>query len=332
MPQNHEATQYAFNLQNLRTDRKGNEKPIFQTITETASGLATLGTECNKAPFSERITTRPNKLASFGRLVVEGDFSPENVATSWIYEWAKGVKPSIQIWTALPLNTEEIIEAMRPYIDFNPQSSMVWISPTLPGVYPEARINLYQVIEVNNETYVFSRSLCSHHTPEECVDMAKKFLPYSSGISLAEIDDSEILRATPLPIIIPGKSAIEFFQKIVNIPGVWEAISSGKDLDDNKLTTRVSEEMGKKWGESIALADTPCKQIAVGAAIERELAQRLERELMAGHGPLYSQIFNQLASYEGFGFLLEKRHCGACLDKGTEKFQPGEKCRKAQSD
>jgi len=340
MPPTHEITTYAFSLENLRKDRHGEEKSLSQTISETASGLATLGTECNKAPFAERITTRPNKLSEFAKLIEEDDFSSENIATGRIYEWAKETKPSIQIWTTSPLNTEEILESMRRYIDFNPKFSMVWISPSLSGVYPESRINWYQIIEVNKEIYIFGRFLCSNHSPQECVEMAKKLLPYSSGISLAEINDPELLRATPLPITIPGNSPINFFKEIVNIPGVWEAISLGRDIDDNKLTTRVAEDMGRKWGKLVATADTPCKQRMIGAAIEEELAQRLERELMAGHGPLYSQAINQLASHEGFGFLLEKqiieskekRHCGACPDKGTEKFKPEEVCRKKSSD
>lgn len=197
MPQTHEITKYAFNLENLRKDRHGKEKPLSQTISETASGLATLGTECNKAPFAERITTRPYKLSEFAKLIEENDFSSENIATLRIYEWAKEAKPLIQIWIASPQNPEGILESMRPYINFNPKSSMVWISPSLSGVYPESRVNWYQVIEVNNEIYIFGRFLCSNHSPQECIEMAKNLLPHSSGISSVEINDPELLRATP---------------------------------------------------------------------------------------------------------------------------------------
>jgi hypothetical protein len=301
-----------------------------------SSDLAAFANEANKAPFAERITTLPVRPNEFAKLIKPNDYSAENIATQRIYEWAEKTEPNIKIWASSPISTGDILEAMRQYIDFNPQSSCIWISPPFAGKYPESRINWYQVIEVNGEIYLFRRHLPSPHSAKECLQMAKKLLSYSQSIPLAEISDPEMLRATPLPITIPGRNPIDFLREVIDIPGVWKTISLGEDIDRNKLTFEVAEEIKNEFAHRVAAAHTLCQQRLIGAEIEIYLQSRLGIVLMAdGHGPLYSQTLNLLTSQPGFEFLSSllsregtREHCGDCPDKKGKKFAFGEKCQK----
>lgn len=299
-------------------------------IAEVRSQNASFPIEAGDRPFEERITVLAVPLESFAKLKKSESLAADDIATTKICDWAKQTKASIEIWTNSSTQ-EEILEAMRDFIEINPGQAMIWISPKEKGIYLETRIGIYQVVSVNSKKHLFFRTLCSNHSFENCQKMA---LGFKKDIVF---EDPEALRATPIPVIVPRDNPIDFFSSIIKMPSVFEAIRKGADIKNNLLSLeQASKIITKEVYQRIQTATSFSQQIMLGQFIERQLQERSGTRLLNGTcGILYSsltapsltQIFghSSITTAEGG----RRKHCGKCGKHGY--FTEGESCSYDQS-
>lgn len=297
-------------------------------IAEVRSQNASFPIEAGDKPFAERITVLSVPLKSFAKLKKPQSLASDDVATTKICDWAEHTRASVEIWTDSS-SQKEILQAMRDFIQINPGQVMVWISPKTKGIYPETRIGIYQVINVNSGKYLFFRTLCSNHSFEDCQKMAfvfKKDIVFESP---------EILRATPIPIVIPGDNPIDYFSSIIKMPSVFEAIRKGADIRNNlRSLEQASGIITEEVYQRIQTAITFSQQRMLGQFIERQLQERSGTKLLNGTcGILYSSLYinpltpilgASVSNYEGG----RRKHCGKCGK--SDSFKDGEAiCQKA---
>ena len=299
-------------------------------ISEVRSQNASFSIEAGDKPFEERITVLAVPLESFAKLKKSESLASDDIATTKICDWAKQTTASIKIWTSSSTQ-EEILEAMRDFVEINPGQAMIWISPKAKGIYLETRIGIYQVINVNSKKYLFFRTLCSNHSFENCQKMA---LGFKKDIVFK---DPESLRATPIPVIVPGNNPIDYFSSIIKMPSVFEAIRKGADIKNNLLSLEQdSKIITKEVYQRIQTATSFSQQIMLGQFIEKQLQERSGTRLLNGTcGILYSSLtVSSLAQIFGHSSITtaeggRRKHCGKCGKHGY--FTEGESCSYSQS-
>lgn len=321
MPQNKE--RIAIDLNNWRT----------KTREQILQDLASFPIESANLPLEQRVNVVALKITSFERLLSPFSQNPEDIATIKIHKWALKSKPNIEIWTDSQDPSEvEIIKAMESFVDFNPGQITVWISPAEKGIYDGSRIGIYQTILVNNEKYLFFRSLCGNQYVKECADIAILFLAHSrEKIETAELLNPEVLRATPIILDVPNKSLIKFLGSFIKTPATWEAILKAEDIKMKIKTFKVAYELiSDGTFQQIQQANEFYQQVQIGTQLERELQEKLNITLKSGScGILYSSInTNPLAPILGISTLNSeggrRKHCGKCGKHGY--FSDGESC------
>lgn len=312
-----------------------------KTPDEIAWDITYFSREARKAPFQQRANAIVISLDKFEKLVNPESGLSTDLATYSIYQWAKQASPAIKFSIdAKSPAPQEILERMLPLADFNPQSIMVWLSPR-GQIYQEARINIYQVIEVNGQKYIFFWSTPSSHTDQECLIFHQNLLRYAAT-EAPPLDNAETLRISPLPIKIPKtKSLTNFLNEQIPLPEVWKGFARGQVIKDtigeffivgNLVLNEYNQIIGRK---------TEYENRVIGARLEMAVESRLNIELRSGiHGDLNQNALSELGTnfFMTTGRLLsernsfsstEKVHCGACGEypKG-QKFTPGFKCPK----
>jgi len=306
---------------------------------EIAWDIAYFSREARKAPFAQRINAIVIGLDKFGELVKPESNLATDLATSEVFEWAKQTVPVISFSTDTN-STEDILNKMLPLVDFNPQSIMVWLSPK-GEIYQEARINVYQTIEVNGQKYLFFWSMPSSNTDEECLTFYKNLLNYAAEeVSIAK--DTEALRISPLPVQIPpGETLTDFLDKQIPLPEIWEEIASRKIIKDTITEFAAVRGLVLSEYDRIISRKTEYENLLVGARLEMAVKEMLNIELRSGaHGSLNQNALSELGTNhllttgrlfsEGANLSTrESVHCGACGEyaKG-QKFAPGFKCTK----
>ena len=340
MPQNNESPHFGLEIRNWQENPEERKGPAdLETI---AHQVVCFFREARKAPLQNRINPIAISLKEFSHLVKPNSDLSTNIATTAIYEWAKQDPPSIKIWTETnPPAVEEILEAIYCFRDSNPESIMIWISPK-GRVYVEARINVYQTIEVNGSKYLFFWGIPSPHSDEECLEFSHKLLPYIKGEkTLYFTNDVEELRINPLPLWVPAaRSLTTFLNQQISLPEAWQAIASGQPIIDTLRELPEGKALVLERYEKIINAKTEAERRWVGSDLELAGQRRLNIALRRNaHGALYSSLFSDIPD---FSFLdetgrlpqttenlgSEKRiHCGGCgrYEKGTE-FKPSEHC------
>lgn len=312
-----------------------------KTPDEIAWDITYFSREAREAPFQQRVNAIVISLAKFEKLVKPESGLSTDLATYAVYQWAKQASPTIKFsMDAKSLAPQEVLEKLLPLVDFNPQSIMIWLSPK-GQIYQEARVNIYQTIEVNGQKYIFFWSTPSSHTDKECLTFYQNLLRYAAT-EAPPLDDVETLRISPLPIQIPkAKSLTNFLDEQIPLPEVWKRIASGQIIKDtigeffivrNLVLNEYNQIIGRK---------TEYENRVIGARLEMAVESRLNIELRSGiHGDLNQNALSEL----GTNFLMttgrllsegtnlastEKVHCGACGEypKG-QKFAPGFKCPK----
>jgi len=265
-----------------------------KSTEEIVQDLASFPIESADLPSEKRISVTVLKLSSFAKLINPLSQSAEDIATTKIYMWAKDANPQVQIWLDSNEPSEkEILQEMKTLIDFNPGQLIIWLSPAEKGVYDESRIGIYQVVLVNNEKYLFFRSLCGNQYLDKCSVIAKRLTRNSVEIIIPEeLSDPRLLRACPISIYVPGKSLLGYLKSAIEIPNVWQAISNGEDIDKKiNSTAVVSAFLTGKVEAQIEEAQLFNQQVIIGAWIEKELQERLNITLKPGScGVLYSSL------------------------------------------
>jgi hypothetical protein len=266
------------------------------------------------------------------------------IATVKIYEWFKKETPAIKIWTKSPTpSSEEILLEMLPFVDFCPGSIMIWISGK-GEVYEDARVNLYQAIEVNGEKRLFFWSIPTENSDQECLEAACRLSPHVMGISANELlgitKDIETLRITPLPIWEPDtKSLTEFFSEHISLPEVWPQIRSGQILMEaiRELLAGQKGLVTNEVYQRIMAAQTYWEKVMIGSELEIRAMIIFGIELLSHrHGMLHLDALAEQSLGLGIGiganrFLKtsesvsrgEYFHCGRCK---SGKVQEGETC------
>jgi len=308
-------------------------KPLKEITSDASSGII----EASDAALIERVNPVATRLEVFARWSDEKSQDPVIIASTKIHKWAlDNQTKGIEIWLAAKEPTEsEILEALKPFSDFNPSEVMVWFSPRNSTFYKEGtRIGIYQVIYVNGEKYLFFRTLCNFDYGPECAKSAASLLPYSSlRENPVVFSDSEILRATPLPLNTPGNSLSRFFEHHLNFPpNLWKALSQGKDIETKmKITQQMAGIFTPEVVEQINQAQSFGAQRKIGIYLEKIFQDRTERTLRGGVcGLLYSSHslspFAPLFSVSGIPSSESGRrvHCGRCGKHGY--FTEGESC------
>ncbi len=316
---------YIFDIGNWRG------KPLPDVIVDASSGII----EASAASFLDRVNPTVVKLSGFARFSNEKSQDPAIIASTQIHTWAQNNdSKGIEIWLHSKKPTEnEILEAIKPFSDFNPGKLMIWFSPRNDSAYKEGtRIGIYQVIYVNNEKYLFFRTLCNYDYCSECAKSATKLLAFSSLKENPIIfTDPEILRATPLPLETTGGSISEFFSHYLHFPSnFWEALAQGKDLSEKiKINSNVARVFTPEILDEISRADTFTDQRRIGEWLEIQLQEQTQRTLKGGVcGILYSSTekSNSLSKILGIKGSENgrRRHCGRCGKHGY--FTEGESC------
>jgi len=308
-------------------------------ITQDAASFAL---EAGRRPLEKRINTAAVSVAEFEKLVKNDGRNPEDIATFGVYQWARESSAKIKIWTnSSPPTKNEILDGMFPFTDFNPGKVMVWLSPPLEGAYEESRIIIYQIIEVNNEKYLFLRGLCGNQTTAECLKIAQNLLPFVQLTGNPDkITDREQLRATPLSLLLPpNETYTGFFRQIINLPKVWAVIAQGEDLKEKKRLLSVAEQVVQRYYPLITKARTFDEQLRIGLILENTLARGLGSPLQSGPcGLLYSELSARSLMREVLGVdLLNRRfsagegskfihNCGACGQSLKRYMSKGDRC------
>lgn len=300
------------------------EKPL-----EALQGdIASFSIEAGKVPLEKRINPVAVSLENFRTLVKKGSPDSEDQATEKIYDWAEKVSPSVYLWLDT-VSEEEVLLAMKGFIDLNPGNVGVWISPPFKDHYKESRIAVYQVVEVNNRKYLFFRNFCGNLSSEECYSLALGLEKFSLDRNLI-VNDPELIRSSPLFLNIPGSSFVSFLSK--NIPDIssWSEVEKGKDIEEKinalKVTSGILDE---NTYTAINKAVTPEEQILIGRLIEIRLQEKLGKALSPSScGNLYSAFSNPLfVSIRGIHsqeITARRKHCGKCGKYGY--FLDGETC------
>lgn len=325
MPQNKER-QYAIELSSWQKDK---------TLNQITADLASFSIEAGKTSPEKRINPVAVNLESFGSLVKKGSLDPEDQASEAIYNWAQTTRPSVHLWLN-ELSEENVLVSMKDFVDVNPGYLCVWISPPLSGRYQESRIAVYQVVEANNQKFLFFRNICGSLSPEECYNLALGLKKYSPNENLI-VNDSGLLRSSPLSLSVPGNSFISFLSE--NISGVpsWEEVKKGKDIDEKVNALKVASGiLDESTYAAINRAITLEEQILIGRSIEIRLQERLGKVLSSSScGTLYSSIFQGHFLFSARGvssseLSTRRKHCGKCGKYGY--FLDGETCPYSSKD
>lgn len=328
----------------LRNYVEGESKTKSQD--EIAWDVAYFSREARKAPFVERTNAIVINLDKFGGLVNPKSNLATDLATSEIYEWAKKIAPSISFSADTPSpSTQDLLNKMLPLVDFNPRSVMVWISPK-GEIYQEARINVYQVVEVDGQKYLFFWSAPSSNTDEECLTFSQNLSRFTAT-EPPVIEDVEVLRISPLPVQIPqGETLTGFLAGQIPLSGVWEQIASGQIIKDTVTEfATVRKLVLSEYGQIISQKNEYQNRV-VGARLEMAVKEMLNIELRSGvHGSLNENALSEFGvnSLMTTGRLFsegtslssrEQVHCGACGEYARgQKFSPGFRCsKKSQND
>lgn len=317
---------FAFDLANWRG------KSPSEIILDSSSGTI----EASAAPLIERVNPVLVKLNLFAKWSDEKSQDPVVVASTRIYQWALENKTrGIEIWLPSKEPTEnEILEALKSFPDFNPGDLIVWFSPRDSLVFKEGtRIGIYQVIYVNGEKYLFLRTLCNFDYGPKCTRSAVGLLPFSPiKENSITFSNTETLRATPLPLKVPGNSLSEFFKHHLHFPpDFWEDLSLGKDIEIKiKINNTMAQIITPAILEEINQAASFADQLRIGMYLEREFQEQTGRILKGGVcGILYSSVNlgflssilgTSIPNYEGG----RRKHCGKCGKQGY--FTEGETC------
>lgn len=312
-----------------------NKKPEV-IIQDTASFVI----EASKRPLEKRINAGVVKVTEFGNLVKRESLNPEDTATWRIFEWAREDSSSLIIRTkSSSPEEEEILKTMQDYLDINPQTMVLWISPSLKGHYQESRIVVYQTIEANHEKYLFFRTICGQQSETECLNIAKKLLASSDQTlktpnSITNVDQ---LRSTPLLFLIKGKESwINYLSRFIDMPAVWKAIAEGEDLRAKKEALVVAQQVITENYQGI-IGSHYSGQLAVGVKIERDLQEKMGIILQSGPcGMLYSDLNRQgwativPLDIENFSYSEEEtkfiKNCGACGKELNRYMAKGDRC------
>jgi hypothetical protein len=311
-----------------------------KTPDEIAWDVTYFSREARKAPFPKRANAIVISFDKFKKLVKPGSNLSTDLATYEVYQWAKQATPAITLSadSTSPL-AQDILEKLLPLVDFNPQSIMIWLSPR-GEIYQEARINVYQAVEVNGQKYLFFWSTPSLHTDQECLAFHQNLLPFAA-VETDTFDDVEALRISPISIKIPKtESLTDFLDGQILLPEVWKEIANGQIIKDTLKEFLIVRGLVLNEYGQIICKKTEYQNRLIGARLEMAVQEKLNIELLSGiHGDL-----NQNALSEpGINFLMttgrllseknltstESVHCGACSEyaKG-QKFAPGFKCPK----
>jgi len=337
MPQNNESPHIGLNTRNWKEGFGG---PITrEKITEQSIYFSR---EARQSPTKERTNPVVVSFSDFTKLVKTESILSTDIATTKIYDWAREQVPAIQIWTSSPTpTTEEVLKELVSLSDFNTGSSMVWISPK-GEVYAEARINIYQTIEVNGKKYLFFWGIPTQHTDQQCFGFYRKLTALASEIPEVQItNDAEDLRINPIPLQIPpDESFTSFFAKQIPLFDVWGSVANGQIIQKTIEEFAVGRPIIWAEYEAIMEAKTEYERRLVGARIENALQRQLAITLCPyAHGDLNS---NFLANPSGINSLFttgrllsplsnetskERVHCGKCgqYQKG-EKMETGFVC------
>lgn len=307
-------------------------KTSTEIVLDSSSGII----EASKTPLGQRINPVVVSFDRFAQWTDTESLDPIIIATTKIYEWAS--EPNRKaIGIGLPSqepNENEILETLAQWPDSNPQEIMVWISPRNNSSFKEGtRIGIYQVITTDDEKYLFFRTLCSYDQAEECAEKAGSLLNFSAlEVDPTTFSDPEILRATPIPLEVPGNSLTAFLKERLNLPDdIWETISQGKDLAEKiKINQTMEGLYTPQVLDQISQAKTQYQQAQIGIYLEQEFQRRTGRELVSGScGGLYSSdsllnsplsLLPPLATES----LSRRKHCGKCGKYGY--FSEGETC------
>lgn len=324
MPQNKER-QYAIELSSWQKDK---------TLDQITADLASFSIEAGKTSPEKRINPVAISLESFGNLVKKNSLDLEDQATETIYNWAQTTRPSVRLWLN-ELSEKNVLVSMKDFVDVNPGNLCVWISPPLSGYYQESRVAVYQVVEANNQKFLFFRNICGSLSPEECYRLAlglKKFSPNENFI----VNDPELLRSSPLLLDVPGSSFLSFLSE--NIPGMssWEEVKKGKDIDEKVNALKVASGiLDESTYVAISRAMTLEEQILIGRSIEIRLQERLGKGFSASScGALYSGETTFLGllgiKTKVISEKTQRKHCGKCGKYGY--FLDGETCPYSSKD
>lgn len=348
MPPNYEneSPHYGLTIQNWQEDLDGKVNP--KDPKELTWDTTYFGREARNAPFNERVSPVVIGLSDFAKLVKPESNLSTDIATTKIYQWACKDSPSMKFWTEPSPSPEEILKELLSFPDFNSGSVMVWISPK-GTVYSEARVNLYQTIEVNKTKYLFFLGIPSNHTDEECLKFYHKLTPYAAEkTQILLTNDVEELRINPVALkIFETNSLTGFFKDKLFHPEVWEVIANGQAIKDTLQDYERNKSIIDEHYDKIVEAKTENDFRRVGTLIELEMQRMGNYALLSNaHGGLYSSSLFDPNS--GINLLLginrfyqptnepklntETRvHCGECgrYRKG-EKFSGNVSCPKSQ--
>lgn len=346
MPPNYESESPHYGLNPQNWQENSQRAVVPKKPEEITRDITYFGREARDASFNERVSPVVISLLEFSKLVKPGSILSTDIATAKIYEWACKDSPAIKFWTNPSPTSKEILKELLSFPDFNSGSVMVWISPK-GTIYKEARVNLYQTIEVNDAKYLFFFGIPSDRSDEECLKFYCKLTPYTTeNTNLLLTNDIEELRVSPISLKTHGTNSLTgFFKDKFHHPEVWKAIASGQVIKDTLQDFEKNKPIVEQHYDEIISVKTESDFRRVGTLIELEMQARGNYALLSNaHGELYSSsLFNPNS---GISFLLERNqfyqpknelttetrvHCGECgrYHKG-EKFSGNVSCPKTQ--
>ena len=310
---------------------------VGKTPQIIGSDAASFSIEARRGEFSRRINVGVASLNIFRELVNDSQ-DPENRATKAIVNWAENNPPGAKVSVNSPEPTEnEILRALPSQEKIESSSLLIWFSPILPDVYEESLIVIYQTIEVNGQKHILYRALCGTQTFEQCLKIAGGLIPYLQPDSLKLFKDPRELRAIPLQLSFPkNEKWIDILSRHIQMPEVWQAITSGQDIEEKLKALAVAQKIIGKYHPQIANARTEEDLQRIGRAIEWNLQRELG--IILQPGPCGELYLDSLGSWglgiPSFGgkFLLGGewgkfiRNCGACGKELHRYMTKGDRC------
>lgn len=192
--------------------------------------------------------------------------------------------------------------------------TIAWFSPNGGNSqYVENRITVAVLKDIEESgSMVFEcRGICTQHGREDFYNRVRKIVDGSSFAG-REIKDPDDLRENPIPVDSIGSLA-----KIFNdIPEVFEAIATGKDVENMEYLRGVALAIKAEWVSRERKPVSFIEAVEEGAYLERVIRERFKIDLMpgGGHGSSNEKILGDAS-----GRLVTKDTPGAklCLDCGA---------------